>query len=284
MYPENPEGTQVIVGSMNMGYISDTARTLPGFIMSSGREFHTTGPETWKLLGPKRRVMCPGMRCGKVSWAQHFNQVWTHELAAGEMFHTLAAVIYWKEMIWTHPTEHILYMITDLRFRISGHNNFHGAGLPRTNPRVFEEFWEFWRNVTGDDRLLRAVWCLDQPCLHHVLVCTLLYDQRCITFGRPGRVCCADHVIAGIFFENFRDCQTMKLSLGWKLQQIIQNMSHIEYNSVVIWGLKYVTPWWQLEGWNMSQYVMIFRVKNLKCEFEPGNRRMTESGSCLDTI
>ena len=23
MYPENPEGTQVIVGSMNMGYISD---------------------------------------------------------------------------------------------------------------------------------------------------------------------------------------------------------------------------------------------------------------------
>ena len=26
MYPENPEGTQVIVGSMNMGYVSDTAR------------------------------------------------------------------------------------------------------------------------------------------------------------------------------------------------------------------------------------------------------------------
>ena len=26
MYPENPEGTQVIVGSMNMGYISDIAR------------------------------------------------------------------------------------------------------------------------------------------------------------------------------------------------------------------------------------------------------------------
>ena len=26
MYPENPEGTQVTVGSMNMGYISDTAR------------------------------------------------------------------------------------------------------------------------------------------------------------------------------------------------------------------------------------------------------------------
>ena len=26
MYPENPEGTQVIVSSMNMGYISDIAR------------------------------------------------------------------------------------------------------------------------------------------------------------------------------------------------------------------------------------------------------------------
>ena len=26
MYPENPERTQVIVGSMNMEYISDTAR------------------------------------------------------------------------------------------------------------------------------------------------------------------------------------------------------------------------------------------------------------------
>ena len=26
MYPENPEGNQVIVGSMNMEYISDTAR------------------------------------------------------------------------------------------------------------------------------------------------------------------------------------------------------------------------------------------------------------------
>ena len=40
MYPENPEGTQVIqviVGSMNMGYISDTARNrthnlLPGLV------------------------------------------------------------------------------------------------------------------------------------------------------------------------------------------------------------------------------------------------------------
>ena len=27
MYPENPERTQVIVGSMNMGYVSDSDRT-----------------------------------------------------------------------------------------------------------------------------------------------------------------------------------------------------------------------------------------------------------------
>ena len=32
--------------------------------MSSGREFHTTGPETRKLLGPKRRVLVRGVvRC-----------------------------------------------------------------------------------------------------------------------------------------------------------------------------------------------------------------------------
>ena len=29
MYPENPEGTQVMVGSMNVGYISDIARNRP---------------------------------------------------------------------------------------------------------------------------------------------------------------------------------------------------------------------------------------------------------------
>ena len=36
MYSENPEGTQVIVGSMNMGFISDTARnrTLYLIVMS----------------------------------------------------------------------------------------------------------------------------------------------------------------------------------------------------------------------------------------------------------
>ena len=43
MYPENPEGTQVIVGSMNMGY--DIYQTLSGiklttFSVLSARRFH----------------------------------------------------------------------------------------------------------------------------------------------------------------------------------------------------------------------------------------------------
>ena len=43
MYPENPEGTQVIVGSMNMGYISDTARN-----------------RTYNLFRPKREPILLG--------------------------------------------------------------------------------------------------------------------------------------------------------------------------------------------------------------------------------
>ena len=38
MYPENPEGTQVIVGSMNMGYISDTVRNRTHNLLRSKRE------------------------------------------------------------------------------------------------------------------------------------------------------------------------------------------------------------------------------------------------------
>ena len=38
MYPENPEGIQVIVGSMNMGYISDTARNRTHNLFGSKRE------------------------------------------------------------------------------------------------------------------------------------------------------------------------------------------------------------------------------------------------------
>ena len=38
MYPENPEGTQVIVGSMNMRYISDTARNRTHNLFHPNRE------------------------------------------------------------------------------------------------------------------------------------------------------------------------------------------------------------------------------------------------------
>ena len=38
MYPENPEGTQVIVGSKNMGYISDTARNRTNNLIRHKRE------------------------------------------------------------------------------------------------------------------------------------------------------------------------------------------------------------------------------------------------------
>ena len=38
LYPENPKGTRVIVGSMNMGYISDTARNRTHNLFRSKRE------------------------------------------------------------------------------------------------------------------------------------------------------------------------------------------------------------------------------------------------------
>ena len=47
MYPVNPEGTQVIVGSMNMGYISDTARNRTHNLFRLKREpiplYHSDG-------------------------------------------------------------------------------------------------------------------------------------------------------------------------------------------------------------------------------------------------
>ena len=50
MYPENPQGTQVIVGSMNMGYISDTARN-----------------PTHNLFRPKREPIPLGHSDGQIS-------------------------------------------------------------------------------------------------------------------------------------------------------------------------------------------------------------------------
>ena len=59
MYPENPEGTQVIVGSMNMGYISDTARNRTHNLFRPKRESiplgHSDGQvEEGSLTGGRR--------------------------------------------------------------------------------------------------------------------------------------------------------------------------------------------------------------------------------------
>ena len=54
MYPENHEGTQVIVGSMNMGYISDTARIRIHNLFRPKREpiplGHSDGQAKWSIL------------------------------------------------------------------------------------------------------------------------------------------------------------------------------------------------------------------------------------------
>ena len=50
MYPENPEGTQIIVGSMNMGYISDTARNRTHNLFRPKREPIPLGHSDGQLL------------------------------------------------------------------------------------------------------------------------------------------------------------------------------------------------------------------------------------------
>ena len=56
IYPENPEETQVIVGSMNMGYISDTTRN-----------------RTYNLFRPKREPIPLGHNDGQTSNIQTSN-------------------------------------------------------------------------------------------------------------------------------------------------------------------------------------------------------------------
>ena len=57
MYPECPEGTQVIVGSMNMGYISDTAKNRTHNLFRPKREpvplGHSDGHTYYLLLTPQ---------------------------------------------------------------------------------------------------------------------------------------------------------------------------------------------------------------------------------------
>ena len=52
MYPENPEGTQVIVGSKNMGNISDTARNRTHNLFLSKRELIPLGHSDGQFFSP----------------------------------------------------------------------------------------------------------------------------------------------------------------------------------------------------------------------------------------
>ena len=52
MYPENPKGTQVILGSMNMGYISDTARNRTHNLFRPKREPIPLGHSDGHSNGP----------------------------------------------------------------------------------------------------------------------------------------------------------------------------------------------------------------------------------------
>ena len=76
MYPENPEGTQVIVGSMNMGYISDTAMN-----------------RTLNLFHPKREPIPLGHSDGQVSSTQYLifcncYQIWCEMWRDCHCFHS----------------------------------------------------------------------------------------------------------------------------------------------------------------------------------------------------
>ena len=96
MYPENPEGTQVIVGSMNMGYISDTARN-----------------RTHNLFRPKWEPILLGHCDGQHSGGQHSgswsvarqtpgNLVWPAHII--ERFRKKTST-YWYAMFWW-PSAH----------------------------------------------------------------------------------------------------------------------------------------------------------------------------------
>ena len=58
MYPENPKRTQVIIGSMNMGYISDTARN----------RTHNLGYSTRNFVSLPRMVLAFNVRLVLESW------------------------------------------------------------------------------------------------------------------------------------------------------------------------------------------------------------------------
>ena len=70
MYPENPEGTQVIVGSMNMGYISNTARN-----------------QTRNLFRPKHEPIPLGHSDGQVFLRVRIGCVGEPEISSNFLFH-----------------------------------------------------------------------------------------------------------------------------------------------------------------------------------------------------
>ena len=53
MYPENPEGTQVIVGSVNMGYISYSARNRTHNLFRPKREPIPLGHSDGQIITPQ---------------------------------------------------------------------------------------------------------------------------------------------------------------------------------------------------------------------------------------
>ena len=59
MYPENPEGTRVIVGSRNMGYISDTARNRTHNLFRPKREpiplDHSDGRKYYVIMNKRAK-------------------------------------------------------------------------------------------------------------------------------------------------------------------------------------------------------------------------------------
>ena len=69
MYPENPEGTQVIVGSMNMGYISDTARNRTPNLFRPKRESiplgHSDGRSSQRITNLLNKIITKAVAYSK---------------------------------------------------------------------------------------------------------------------------------------------------------------------------------------------------------------------------
>ena len=65
MYPDNPEGTQVIVGSMNMGYISNTARNRTHNLFRPKQEPIPLGHSDGRSESCRMKVSCVDLSVGE---------------------------------------------------------------------------------------------------------------------------------------------------------------------------------------------------------------------------